>query len=194
MYSDAVLLVWKPVESCGAVTYIVQCCIEGMGLLRLRRLSRLRGKAPMGGLSMGGPRRGVPLILHNAFSISPVWAGGSWTTLASDISDCCYLTSKLSRGGTYTFRTACVSKAGMGPYSSPSEQVLLGGPNHLGEFLSRWGRQGFPSDQAYTPSRPWMCLHSAFRACTPWEPPPPSSLFPSTHQHPPPVTVEVGHD
>ncbi|KAL6089773.1 hypothetical protein STEG23_015653, partial [Scotinomys teguina] len=85
VYTDAVLLVWKPVESCGPVTYIVQCCIEG----------------------------------------------GSWTTLASDISDCCYLTSKLSRGGMYTFRTACVSKAGMGPYSSPSEQVLLGGPNHL---------------------------------------------------------------
>nr|XP_042140006.1 obscurin isoform X4 [Peromyscus maniculatus bairdii] len=85
VYADAVLLVWKPVESCGPVTYIVQCCIEG----------------------------------------------GSWTTLASDISDCCYLTGKLSRGGMYTFRTACVSKAGMGPYSSPSEQVLLGGPNHL---------------------------------------------------------------
>ncbi|XP_051023238.1 LOW QUALITY PROTEIN: obscurin-like [Acomys russatus] len=100
--TDAVLLVWKPVESCGPVTYIVQCCIEG----------------------------------------------GSWTTLASDISDCCYLTSKLSRGGMYTFRTACVSKAGMGPYSSPSEQVLLGGPNHLGEFVSRRGRYGCPSDQA----------------------------------------------
>ncbi|KAL1780292.1 obscurin, partial [Sigmodon hispidus] len=85
VYTDSVLLVWKPVESCGPVTYIVQCCIEG----------------------------------------------GSWTTLASDISDCCYLTSKLSRGGMYMFRTACVSKAGMGPYSSPSEQVLLGGPSHM---------------------------------------------------------------
>ncbi|KAM4861683.1 obscurin [Thomomys bottae] len=85
VYVDRVLLVWKPVESFGPVTYIVQCCIEG----------------------------------------------GSWTTLASDISDCCYLTSKLSRGGVYAFRTACVSKAGMGPYSSPSEQVLLGGPSYL---------------------------------------------------------------
>uniref|UniRef100_A0A8W4F6E1 Obscurin n=1 Tax=Sus scrofa TaxID=9823 RepID=A0A8W4F6E1_PIG len=59
--------------------------------------------------------------------------GGSWSTLASDIFDCCYLTGKLSRGGVYTFRTACVSKAGIGPYSSPSEQILLGGPRHLGE-------------------------------------------------------------
>lgn len=79
------------------------------------------------------------MILHNGFLPSPVWSGGSWTTLASDISDCCYLTGKLSRGGMYTFRTACVSKAGMGPYSSPSEQVLLGGPSHLGELWGRWG-------------------------------------------------------
>ncbi|KAM5307883.1 obscurin isoform 1-T1 [Glossophaga mutica] len=85
VYTDGVLLVWKPMESCGPVTYIVQCSLEG----------------------------------------------GSWSTLASDIFDCCYLARKLLRGGVYTFRTACVSKAGMGPYSSPSEQVLLGGPGHL---------------------------------------------------------------
>uniref|UniRef100_A0A4W2HDN4 Obscurin n=1 Tax=Bos indicus x Bos taurus TaxID=30522 RepID=A0A4W2HDN4_BOBOX len=85
VHADGVLLVWKPVESYGPVTYIVQCSLEG----------------------------------------------GSWSTLASDVFDCCYLTGKLSRGGAYTFRTACVSKAGMGPYSSPSEQVLLGGPSRL---------------------------------------------------------------
>lgn len=69
--------------------------------------------------------------------------GGSWTTLASDIFDCCYLTSKLPRGGVYTFRTACVSKAGMGPYSSPSEQVLLGGPSRLGEPPKGQGQGGW---------------------------------------------------
>ncbi|PNJ39222.1 OBSCN isoform 4 [Pongo abelii] len=98
VYADGVLLVWKPVESYGPVTYIVQCSLEG----------------------------------------------GSWTTLASDIFDCCYLTSKLSRGGTYTFRTACVSKAGMGPYSSPSEQVLLGGPSHLASEEENQGRSAQP--------------------------------------------------
>ncbi|XP_045855646.1 obscurin [Meles meles] len=85
VYADGVLLVWKPVECYGPVTYIVQCSLEG----------------------------------------------GSWSTLASDVFDCCHLATKLSRGGVYTFRTACVSKAGMGPYSSPSEEVLLGGPSHL---------------------------------------------------------------
>ncbi|XP_075865512.1 obscurin-like [Microcebus murinus] len=105
--ADGVLLVWKPVESCGPVTYTVQCSLEG----------------------------------------------GSWTTLASDIFDCCYLTGKLSRGGAYAFRTACVSKAGMGPYSSPSEQVLLGGPSHLAsEEESGGGRpaQPLPSTQTFS--------------------------------------------
>lgn len=137
VYTDAVLLVWKPVESCGPVTYIVQCCIEGTGLPRLRPLCRFNMER-YGGcvcpVSLGYLGQGVPLIIYKCFSLSPVWSGGSWTTLASDISDCCYLTSKLSRGGMYSFRTACVSKAGMGPYSSPSEQILLGGPNHLGEL------------------------------------------------------------
>ncbi|XP_031510884.1 obscurin isoform X6 [Papio anubis] len=105
VYADGVLLVWKPVESYGPVTYIVQCSLEG----------------------------------------------GSWTTLASDIFDCCYLTSKLSRGGTYTFRTACVSKAGMGPYSSPSKQVLLGGPSHLASEEESQGRpaQPLPSTKTF---------------------------------------------
>jgi hypothetical protein len=43
-----VLLVWKPVESCGPVTYIVQCCIEGIGFLRLGTLKDWHGKALLG--------------------------------------------------------------------------------------------------------------------------------------------------
>uniref|UniRef100_A0A673TV90 Obscurin n=1 Tax=Suricata suricatta TaxID=37032 RepID=A0A673TV90_SURSU len=106
VYADGVLLVWKPVESYGPVTYIVQCSLDGR----------------------------------------------SWNTLASDIFDCCYGASKLSRGGTYTFRTACVSKAGMGPYSSPSEPVLLGGPRHLAseeESSARRPAQPLPSTQTF---------------------------------------------
>lgn len=158
VYADGVLLVWKPVESYGPVTYIVQCSLEGRpapvpsppgrtqeapGPLCIP--STVGGSVgpfftpgqPPTGMHLSTPppppdcgvgRTGVPLTCC-------VWPGGSWSTLASDIFDCCYLVSKLSRGGTYAFRTACVSKAGMGPYSSPSEQVLLGGPSHLGEPL-----------------------------------------------------------
>ena len=31
VHADGVLLVWKPVESYGPVTYIVQCSLEGVG-------------------------------------------------------------------------------------------------------------------------------------------------------------------
>ncbi|XP_009977860.1 PREDICTED: obscurin-like, partial [Tauraco erythrolophus] len=37
---------------------------------------------------------------------------GEWTTLASDITDCCYYAKNLSEGFIYRFRTACTSKAG----------------------------------------------------------------------------------
>lgn len=116
VYADGVLLVWKPVESCGPVTYTVQCSVEGELLLCSCPRVGLQGPCAAQGLNH------LP------------GAGGTWNTLASDIFDCCYLTGKLPQGGTYIFRTACVSKAGIGPYSSPSEQVLLGGPCHLGEW------------------------------------------------------------
>uniref|UniRef100_A0A663M3I2 Obscurin n=1 Tax=Athene cunicularia TaxID=194338 RepID=A0A663M3I2_ATHCN len=45
---------------------------------------------------------------------------GEWTTLASDIADCCYYAKNLSKGFIYCFRIACTSKAGRGPYSNPS--------------------------------------------------------------------------
>lgn len=52
VYADGVLLVWKPVESCGPVTYIVQCSMEGIcpGLCRDPRALVCGG----GG---GGPRK-----------------------------------------------------------------------------------------------------------------------------------------
>lgn len=129
VYADGVLLVWKPVESYGPVTYIVQCSLEGRTPPGQPRGQQ--GGAPwhsLGEVSLSPPTWAVPHPL-------PCGPGGSWTTMASDVFDCCHLASKLSRGGVYTFRTACVSKAGMGPYSSPSEEVLLGGPSHLGEPL-----------------------------------------------------------
>ncbi|CAM4600906.1 unnamed protein product [Lepidochelys kempii] len=51
---------------------------------------------------------------------------GEWKTLVTDMADCCYYASNLSRGLVYAFRTACISKAGMGPYSSPSAKVKIG--------------------------------------------------------------------
>lgn len=56
---------------------------------------------------------------------------GDWTTLAADIADCCYYAKNLSRGFIYCFRIACTSKAGTGPYSSPSAQVKIIGKDQM---------------------------------------------------------------
>lgn len=149
--------VWK-LRVRGPVTYIVQCSLEGVGPLLTcaswGRWGRSQPAASWGvpeSLVGGGRGLGMRLAALCPCWASPPWTGrpwlgrllthspcvpgGSWITLASDVFDCCYLTGKLS-GGAYTFRTACVSKAGMGPYSSPSEQVLtLGGPS---AWVSSW--------------------------------------------------------
>ncbi|XP_042333179.1 obscurin isoform X7 [Sceloporus undulatus] len=51
---------------------------------------------------------------------------GEWKTLASDISDCCYTVEHLPEGLVYSFRIACVTKAGVGPYSNPTAKVKIG--------------------------------------------------------------------
>eukprot|EP00079_Xenopus_tropicalis_P027045 XP_012821217.1 PREDICTED: obscurin-like isoform X2 [Xenopus tropicalis] len=55
--------------------------------------------------------------------------GEEWRPLTLDISDCCYSTHVLSEGQVYSFRIACISKAGMGPYSNPSAGVRIGRPS-----------------------------------------------------------------
>ncbi|XP_026538738.1 obscurin-like [Notechis scutatus] len=51
---------------------------------------------------------------------------GEWKTLAGDIPDCCYTVEHLPRGLVYSFRIACVSPAGVGPYSYPTPKVKIG--------------------------------------------------------------------
>nr|XP_060639350.1 obscurin-like [Anolis sagrei ordinatus] len=51
---------------------------------------------------------------------------GEWKTLASDIADCCYTVEHLPEGLVYSFRIACVTKAGVGPYSNPTAKVKIG--------------------------------------------------------------------
>uniref|UniRef100_A0A674GNH5 Obscurin n=1 Tax=Taeniopygia guttata TaxID=59729 RepID=A0A674GNH5_TAEGU len=76
---------------------------------------------------------------------------GEWTTLASDITDCCYYARDLPQGFTYTFRTACSSKAGMGPYSDPSDKVKIESPSAAPEEESEMitPPEPFPTYQTY---------------------------------------------
>uniref|UniRef100_A0A672TQ42 Obscurin n=1 Tax=Strigops habroptila TaxID=2489341 RepID=A0A672TQ42_STRHB len=63
---------------------------------------------------------------------------GEWTTLASDIADCCYKAKNLSKGFIYCFRIACTSKAGISPYSDPSAKSEIIAPS-----------EPFPTYQTY---------------------------------------------
>uniref|UniRef100_F6TWE8 Obscurin n=1 Tax=Monodelphis domestica TaxID=13616 RepID=F6TWE8_MONDO len=103
---------------------------------------------------------GVLLVWKPVESHSPVtyivqckMEGGDWITLASDIFDCCYYANNLSHGGMYSFRTACVSKAGMGPYSSSSEHIHIGDHNQMGASKEKNGKviqtQALSSQQTY---------------------------------------------
>uniref|UniRef100_A0A669QKL3 Obscurin n=1 Tax=Phasianus colchicus TaxID=9054 RepID=A0A669QKL3_PHACC len=76
---------------------------------------------------------------------------GEWKTLAADVADCCYYARNLSRDVTYCFRIACTSKAGMGPYSSPSATVKISGKDQLAEEESEIiaPPEPFPTYQTY---------------------------------------------
>ncbi|XP_057254937.1 obscurin-like [Pezoporus wallicus] len=83
---------------------------------------------------------------------------GEWTTLASDIADCCYRAKSLSKGFIYCFRIACTSKAGMSPYSDPSAKVKITGKDQMELHAAM---QSFPSaateeeSEIITPSEPF---------------------------------------
>lgn len=68
VHADGVLLVWKPVESYGPVTYIVQCSLEGVGPSRTRHSW---GKC---GALLNPPLLGVPESLWaEAGGWGPAW-------------------------------------------------------------------------------------------------------------------------
>ncbi|MGH0174099.1 UNVERIFIED_CONTAM: hypothetical protein FKN15_071391 [Acipenser sinensis] len=60
------------------------------------------------------------------YSIQYSTEGGEWRTLAEGVVESCYTASKLSVGAVYSFRVACVNKAGMGPYSEQSAETTIG--------------------------------------------------------------------
>ncbi|XP_063101693.1 striated muscle preferentially expressed protein kinase isoform X4 [Cavia porcellus] len=51
----------------------------------------------------------------------------TWHPVSSGILDCYYNVTHLPAGVTVRFRVACVNRAGQGPFSNPSEKVLIRG-------------------------------------------------------------------
>ncbi|KAK2523939.1 hypothetical protein Q9966_011861 [Columba livia] len=129
IYKDGAQVVWKPVETNIPIHYTIQCKSEGLvrSLVKsvdvfLFNATNFESNPQACSISLGTD---FAVIIANAVSDD-----GEWTTLAADIADCCYYAKNLSRGFTYSFRIACTSKAGMGPYSIPSAKVKITGKDH----------------------------------------------------------------
>ncbi|XP_037705520.1 striated muscle preferentially expressed protein kinase isoform X4 [Choloepus didactylus] len=60
----------------------------------------------------------------------------AWHPVSSGIPDCYYNVTHLPVGATVRFRVACANRAGQGPFSNPSEKVLVRGTQDPSALLS----------------------------------------------------------
>ena len=58
----------------------------------------------------------------------------AWHPVSSGIVDCYYNVTHLPVGVTMRFRVACANRAGQGPFSNPSEKVVVRGAQ------GQWGK------------------------------------------------------
>lgn len=134
-YHDTALVLWKPGDSRAPCTYTLERRVDGEGTA---------GWGKEGGRP--GDRRGVLLGKASFFSRErpllwrarvpsvaltlPVLPAGEsvWHSVSSGILDCYYNVTHLPVGVTVRFRVACSNRAGQGPFSNPSEKVLIRGP------------------------------------------------------------------
>ncbi|MBZ3880630.1 Striated muscle preferentially expressed protein kinase [Sciurus carolinensis] len=65
----------------------------------------------------------------------------TWHPVSSGIPDCYYNVTHLPIGVTVRFRVACANRAGQGPFSNPSEKVLIRGTQ--GQWMEGGGRGRF---------------------------------------------------
>lgn len=87
----------------------------------------------------------------------------SWHLVSSGIPDCYYNVTHLPVGMTVRFRVACANRAGQGPFSNPSEKVLVRG------VQGQWDRAGVAREGRVT--EPWvqpLLGAPGFAPETPW--------------------------
>lgn len=136
-YQDTALVLWKPGDSRAPCTYTLERRVDGEepagsgGRGRAEKLGRQvpsLGKHPSltrlltdGTGSLGHPFSGL-----SPSSMLPI-GESSWHPVSSGIPDCYYNVTHLPVGVTMRFRVACANRAGQGPFSNPSEKVLVRG-------------------------------------------------------------------
>lgn len=75
----------------------------------------------------------------------------AWHPVSSGIPDCYYNVTHLPIGVTVRFRVACANRAGQGPFSNPSEKVIVRGTQ------GQWDRMrgGVARELWFCPGVPW---------------------------------------
>lgn len=87
------------------------------------------GRVTGGGYCLGRPVSSLERVPSVALTLPVPPAGESvWHSVSSGILDCYYNVTHLPVGVTVRFRVACSNRAGQGPFSNPSEKVLIRGP------------------------------------------------------------------
>lgn len=107
------------------------------GRVEGRELGR---RVPSPGTGPQAPHRwhwelGPPLLWPQPLPHAAV-GESSWHPVSSGIPDCYYNVTHLPVGITVRFRVACANRAGQGPFSGPSDKVLVRG------MRGQWDRVG----------------------------------------------------
>ncbi|XP_036175866.1 striated muscle preferentially expressed protein kinase isoform X3 [Myotis myotis] len=113
----------------------------------------------------------------------------SWHPVSSGILDCYYNVTHLPIGVTVRFRVACANRAGQGPFSNPSEKVLVRGTQDSSALLPAAHRDTLVTSgpaRAPPPDSPTSLAPSPTTAAAPGPPGPQSAaLSPSSPPTPP---------
>lgn len=82
----------------------------------------------------------------------------SWHPVSSGIPNCYYNVTHLPVGVTVRFRVACANRAGQGPFSNPSEKVLVRGTQGQWDGVEGGQRRKGTLSPGSTPSLEHHCF------------------------------------
>lgn len=82
----------------------------------------------------------------------------SWHPVSSGIPNCYYNVTHLPVGVTVRFRVACANRAGQGPFSNPSEKVLVRGMQGQWDGVEGGQRRKGTLSPGSTPSLEHHCF------------------------------------
>lgn len=158
-YQDTALVLWKPGDSRAPCTYMLERRVDGEGQGRLGggREQKAEGAQAQETIGLPGLLTDSPGSLGHplcGLSPSPMLPTGEsiWHPVSSGIPDCYYNVANLPVGVPVRFRVACANRAGQGPFSNPSEKVIVRGMQGQWDEVGGWPEnRGTPEHPGFAP-------------------------------------------